>query len=621
MESTNQFRTTKCPSQDVLLAYCSGKLSEVDLEAIDSHLATCETCLSFLDRQHHGGPDQIPVLFSDQESAKSSLLDTAFNKIRGDSELERMKSRAKAIKVDADFDTESRDQPQAILPQADDNVLPEKIGPYLVADRLGRGAFANVYLASDPKTGQQVAIKVPRRLKGEEQVQEFLAEAQQASKLAHPGIVRVFDFDRLPGGGCYVVMTYIEGQSLDKAMESERFSHERIAELGIQIAGALEYVHQKGFVHRDIKPANILLDKQGRSYVADFGLAIHETLQHEFRNQRAGTWHYMSPEQVRGQSDHLDGRSDLWSLGVILYELLTRQKPFPSKEKPVLKDQILFRAPKTPRSIDREIPKELEEICLACLAKDVSARTASAAEVAESLRAFLQRGRRTRRRALWAVASLLVVVACLLLVGGLAYRPSKKIPLLETKPAVVFGYPRPDPFFDPVNQVYSVGATKFRWMASVHRRPAQPVHLHATVSLKDWVGAVGFAWQVHDLNQLPGQNNRWLVAEFYRPDINGKCYLVVQLLTLSPGGNVGIRGIADQDIEVPPGSAAEMDLTIEDKVLSFSLGSQTLEVEVPVAATNTQTWLEQGELTVALTGMTQTTKVWNCTLEPAALAK
>ena len=615
MQSATQSRESTCPSREVLLAYYDGKLPEIDLETIDSHLATCKYCLEFLDGQNQRRPVHSGVLFPDQESAKSSLLDTAFSWIRGDSELQRMKERAKAIIFGNRDETEAWSPPPLLPHKSDDDVLPEKIGPYLVADRLGRGAFANVYLASDPKTGQQVAIKVPRQLNGEEQIKEFLAEAQKSSKLAHAGIVRVFDFDRLPSGGCYVVMSYIEGRSLQKAMESERFSYERAAELCMQIADALDFVHQKGFIHRDIKPANILIDKEGHPHVADFGLAIHETIQHEFRNQLAGTWPYMSPEQVRGKSDHLDGRSDVWSLGVILYELLTRQKPFPSNNRLILEDQIQNRSPKPPRSTDRRIPKELEAICLRCLEKDVAARCSSAAEVAESLRSFLRRGRRTWRIGILGMGALVGSMAISLLVWEVGFRPSKKISLLENKPVVVFGSPRPDPFFDEGNQVYSVGPSKFRWIARVHRRRSEPIHLHATITLKDWVGAIGFAWQVHDLTQRSGESNRWFVAEYYRPNINATGRLVIQELSLSPGGVAGPSGIASQEVTIPQGSSAEVDLKIDERALRFSVGSETLAVVAPAAATDTQMWMGQGELTVGITGKGQATTFWKSTIE------
>ena len=172
----------------------------------------------------------------------------------------------------------------------------------------------------------------------------------------------------------------------------------RIVRLMIEIVEAVGFAHQQGLVHRDLKPANILVDQRGHAHVADFGLALDESLQQLKQGETCGTPAYMSPEQVRGETHRLDGRSDLWSLGVILYELLTGRRPFQGDSSTVLFDEIQHRDPKPPRMIRPEIPAELERIALKCLAKRATDRYGSAAELVEDLQAWL-RGRLEPARA------------------------------------------------------------------------------------------------------------------------------------------------------------------------------------------------------------------------------
>ena len=521
METTRQYRATQCPSQGVLLAYCSGRLPEFELETVDCHLSTCEACLAFLDSQHHGGKGanlaaKSPILISELESAKSSLLDdTAFERIRGDAELQRMKVRAKAIKVDDDRETATFDSPPPGNIESYDAVDPIYIGPYFVVRRLGRGGFADVYLATDPKTGEHLAIKVPRKLKGEEQVKEFLAEARKAAGLNHPSIVRVYGFDRLPDGGCYVAMKYIKGRSLETAMQSERFSFERTAELCAQIADALEYVHQAGYVHRDIKPANILLDQNDQPYVADFGLAIHEDVQYQYRDQRAGTWPYMSPEQIAGESQLLDGRSDVWSLGVIMYELLTRQKPFPSKNKQVLEEQIQRGDPKPPQYHNPQIPLALADICLNCLETDRRKRCPASAVLAEKLRRACQLSQPSAelskpisarsRFAYWLPAlGTLALVACLFAVW--LNLPQDRIPgrwyaLLDHQPeALVISEIAPDSSwqYDRKRQEVMIGSSH-PVVLGVGEISSNDFRLEVKVVKSTWQGDAGIAWGIHEV--------------------------------------------------------------------------------------------------------------------------
>jgi len=268
--------------------------------------------------------------------------------------------------------------------------LPATIGRYRVIRPLGRGGFGTVYLAQDDALRRPVAIKVPNpaRVAGPDDVAVFLAEAQVLAQLDHPNIVPVYDVGRTDDGLCFVVSKYVESTSLAERLEQGRMPVRESAELVATVALALHHAHTRDLVHRDIKPANILLASADTPVITDFGLALREE---DFgkEGRLAGTPAYMSPEQARGEGHLVDGRSDLFSLGAVFYELLTGRRPFRGDSHSEVMNQVATVEVRPPRQIDDTIPRELERICQKALAKRASERYSTARDLAEDLRHFL----------------------------------------------------------------------------------------------------------------------------------------------------------------------------------------------------------------------------------------
>jgi serine/threonine protein kinase len=269
--------------------------------------------------------------------------------------------------------------------------VPTKNGRYKVQRYLGGGTFGDVWLAHDEVLDRQVAIKVPsaRLLATRRAKEEFVREARIVARLEHPGIVKAYDFDE-ENGTCYIVYEYVDGVPLAERMQTG-VAHTEAAAIIRAVSEALHHAHVEGLVHRDIKPDNILIDRKGRPRVADFGLAVREEDLPRERGRLAGTYPYMSPEQVRREGNRLDGRTDIYSLGVVLYELLCGRRPFQGETEEELEDEILNREAKPPRQIKDSIPAELERICLKALSKRIQDRYTTARDMAAEVAAALER--------------------------------------------------------------------------------------------------------------------------------------------------------------------------------------------------------------------------------------
>lgn len=271
----------------------------------------------------------------------------------------------------------------------------EALGRYRILREIGRGAMGRVFLAHDPEIDRRVAIKAIQIIESlpEQDRQQardrFLREARAAGKLLHPGIVTIFDVGEADGVP-YLAMEFVEGQSLDAfCRPGALLPVPTVVELVARVAEALDFAHRAGIVHRDVKPANVMRVSDTAAKIMDFGLAKEPTAQLTHEGMLLGTPNYMSPEQVRGQP--LDGRSDLFSLAVVLYEMLTGEKPFTGDSVSSVLYRIVNEPAKDPLAARPDLPPELRTFLQRALAKDPAERISPGASFAAALRSSVSR--------------------------------------------------------------------------------------------------------------------------------------------------------------------------------------------------------------------------------------
>ncbi|MBM4074673.1 MAG: serine/threonine protein kinase, partial [Planctomycetes bacterium] len=250
---------------------------------------------------------------------------------------------------------------------------------FCLIKRIGGGGYGDVWKAIDPELDRVVAIKLPRHnLQTELERDAFLREGRAAGKLNHHGIVTIHEVG-IHEGTPFLVSNFVEGVGLHDWLFQQTPDFSRIARLILEMAEALEHAHASGIIHRDLKPGNVVVDSDDRPHLLDFGLAKRELNNNNtvsIAGGIIGTPSYMSPEQAMGEGHFVDRRADVFSLGVIFYELLTGRIPFEGDVSVVLA-KIIREEPTRPRSINRKIPRDAETICLKCLEKTPAHRYSS----------------------------------------------------------------------------------------------------------------------------------------------------------------------------------------------------------------------------------------------------
>lgn len=554
-----------------------------------------------------------------------------------------------------------------------DSLVGKFLGRYRIDKFLGQGGFGEVWLGFDPELKRVVAVKLARRDRNTapESIDRFLAEARKAASLSHSNIVQVYDI-AMVDEGWVIVSEYISGQPLSKRLREGPVSWGFAVSTVIDIAKGLQHAHVRDLIHRDVKPANILLRDEGGAVLTDFGLAVTEQELISEPDRISGTIRYMSPEQARGDAVELDHRTDIFSLGLVLYMMLAGRLPYPESDTDSYIRSVASRPPRPIRSIVEAIPPDLERICMRALAFKAENRYASSQEFAEALEEWLDAcdtANSTRTLvapptapwpAKWAIAVVGVIATAA--AATLVMRPSRleripegsvspgqpegaqKVPQdLEPQPFVPLDgwvpllakepkkfswrseFPRGEPRFSSRLNQFGVESEFTRWVFECAQIDDSPFRLRAILRIKDWVGHGGLTW---GLRQDPDSFQEvWYFGyalEFVRQTTDHPSKLVLRELHMQrvDFDEVKIEGgriLAEHEIATPEQPELPIEIEVEQNQIRTSWGSGQRWEPGPIV--EAMDWIIPGKTGIGITGQGRDVEIRNLSIRQPTTQK